>query len=174
SLVTRTLPRLGRGLDPRTAAKAADVIQEYIRPAAVGIVGGRTVLAHAGAGADHHQIEREPVTKLAREVLRSGRPSVARSRDAIGCPQPDCPLAAAVAAPLPLRRQIAGCLVIYFDESQPLTAGSVRMVSAMAQLMSLQIALAELDRKTERLAKAELAALQAQISPHFVYNTLTT
>ena len=34
--------------------------------------------------------------------------------------------------------------------------------------------LAELDRKAERLAKAELAALQAQISPHFVYNTLNT
>src|SRR5262249_58610463 len=118
SLVNRTLPHLRRGLDPRTAAKAADVIQEYIRPAAVGIVGGRTVLAHTGAGADHHQIEREPVTKLAREVLRSGRPSVARSRDAIGCPHPDCPLVAAVAAPLTLRRPIAGCLVIYFDESQ--------------------------------------------------------
>ena len=34
--------------------------------------------------------------------------------------------------------------------------------------------LAELDRKTEQLAKAELAALQAQISPHFIYNTLNT
>ena len=44
----------------------------------------------------------------------------------------------------------------------------------MAQLMSLQMELAELDRKSERLAKAELAALQAQISPHFVYNTLNT
>jgi two-component system LytT family sensor kinase len=40
--------------------------------------------------------------------------------------------------------------------------------------MSRQMELAELDRKTERLAKAELAALQAQISPHFVYNTLNT
>jgi two-component system LytT family sensor kinase len=34
--------------------------------------------------------------------------------------------------------------------------------------------LSELDRKTERLAKAELQALQSQISPHFVYNTLNT
>src|SRR5205085_1630492 len=44
----------------------------------------------------------------------------------------------------------------------------------LAQHMGLQIELAELDRKTEQLAKAELAALQAQISPHFVYNTLNT
>src|SRR5262249_5217361 len=146
SLVNRTLPHLRRGLDVRTAARTAAVIQEYIRPAAVGIAGGRIVLAHTGAGADHHQIGREPITKLGGEVLRSARPSVARSRDAIGCPQPDCPLVTAVAAPLTVRRQIAGCLIIYFDESQPLTAGRVRMVSAMAQLMSLQIALAELDR----------------------------
>ena len=40
--------------------------------------------------------------------------------------------------------------------------------------MSLQMELAELDRKTEQLARAELAALQAQISPHFIYNTLST
>ena len=174
ALANRTLPFLRQGLNRATAARTAAAIHDVLRPAAVGIVGGRQILAHVGAGADHHEAGKEPATALTREVLRTGRPMVARSHDAIGCARPGCPLASAVAAPLTLRRQVAGALTIYFAEGQPLTAGKIKMVRAMAQLMSLQIELAELDRKAERLAKAELAALQAQISPHFVYNTLNT
>lgn len=174
SLANRTLPYLRQGLNRNTAAKTAAVIQELLQPAAVAIVGGRDILAHLGAGADHHVAGKAPSTQLTTEVLRTGRPMVARSQAMIGCPRTFCPLATAVAVPLTVRRQVAGCVVIYFAEGQALTAGKIKMVRAMAQLMSLQIELADLDRKTERLAKAELAALQAQISPHFVYNTLNT
>jgi LytS/YehU family sensor histidine kinase len=166
ALANRTLPFLRQGLNRATAARTAAAIHDVLRPAAVSISGRRQILAHVGAGADHHE--------EGREVLRTGRPIVARTHDAIGCARPSCPLASAVAAPLTLQRQVAGALTIYFGEGQPLTAGKIKMVRAMAQLMSLQIELAELDRKAERLAKAELAALQAQISPHFVYNTLNT
>jgi two-component system, LytTR family, sensor kinase len=36
-----------------------------------------------------------------------------------------------------------------------------------------QLALAELDASRDRLARAEVRALRAQISPHFIYNALT-
>jgi LytS/YehU family sensor histidine kinase len=173
ALANRTLPYLRQGLNQRTASKTAEVIQEVLQPAAVAIVGTK-ILAHVGAAGDHHETGQEPLTRLSRDVLRTGRPAVARTPEAVGCAREACPLTSAVAAPLTLRRQVVGCLQIYFGDSQPLTAGKIKMVRAMAQLMSRQMELAELDRKTERLAKAELAALQAQISPHFVYNTLNT
>ncbi len=173
ALANRTLPYLRQGLNQRTATKTAEVIYEVLQPAAVAIVASK-ILAHVGAAGDHHQAGEEPLTRLSRDVLRTGRPAVARTPEAVGCARENCPLASAVAAPLTLRRQVVGCLQIYFAEGQPLTAGKIKMVRAMAQLMSRQMELAELDRKSERLAKAELAALQAQISPHFVYNTLNT
>ena len=40
--------------------------------------------------------------------------------------------------------------------------------------MSGQLELAELDSSRARLMEAEMRALRAQISPHFVYNSLTT
>ena len=40
--------------------------------------------------------------------------------------------------------------------------------------MSTQLELAELDQSRARLVRAEVRALRAQISPHFVYNALTT
>jgi two-component system LytT family sensor kinase len=174
ALANRTLPYLRRGLTGVTAHKTALVLHEFLQPAAVAIVGGRQILAHVGAGSDHHEPGREPLTRLTHEVLRTGRPAVARTPEAIGCSRPDCPLTSAVIAPLIVQRRLVGSLAIYFGDGQPLTAGKVKMVRAMAQLMSLQLELAEVDRKAARLAKAELAALQAQISPHFVYNTLNT
>lgn len=41
-----------------------------------------------------------------------------------------------------------------------------------ASLVSAQIELSELEAQGERLARAELLALRAQISPHFIYNAL--
>jgi two-component system LytT family sensor kinase len=45
-------------------------------------------------------------------------------------------------------------------------------VSETAALVSAQIELSTVEEQGERLARAELRALRAQISPHFVYNAL--
>ena len=42
----------------------------------------------------------------------------------------------------------------------------------MASWVSGQLELAELDEQRHRLARAEVRALRAQISPHFIYNSL--
>ena len=49
---------------------------------------------------------------------------------------------------------------------------TTRTVAEAASLVSAQLELAELEQQSERLANAELRALRAQISPHFIYNAL--
>lgn len=173
-LANKTLPYLRRGLNEQTAQRTAQLIYDYFRPGAVSITTQHQVVAFVGAGSDHHQAGKEPTTRLAREALRTGRPVVGRTWAETGCPRAECPLQSAIAAPLRTRERVFGVLKVLYPVEDPLTAGRVRVITALAQLMSVQIELAELDRKTEQLAKAELAALQAQISPHFVYNTLNT
>ena len=46
------------------------------------------------------------------------------------------------------------------------------MVQEAASLVSAQVELSVLAEQEERLARAELRALRAQISPHFIYNAL--
>ena len=52
------------------------------------------------------------------------------------------------------------------------TAGLVRATDEVAQWVSGQLELAELDALRNRLMEAEVRALRAQISPHFIYNSL--
>jgi two-component system LytT family sensor kinase len=57
------------------------------------------------------------------------------------------------------------------DSAAP--AGLIRLCSEVAQFVSSQLELAELDRSRRRAVQAELRFLRAQISPHFIYNALT-
>ena len=52
--------------------------------------------------------------------------------------------------------------------------GLVRATQEVARWVRLQLELAELDRSRTLLMEAEVRALRAQISPHFIYNSLTT
>lgn len=173
-LANHTLPYLRHGLNPHTAERTVKLIYDYLRPSAVALVGNGVILAFVGAGSDHHRPGTPALTQVTREVLRTGRPIVAPNPSTIGCNNPNCPLQSAVVVPLRVRGRTVGCLKIYYDGDQALTPTRIRIADSLGRLMSIQMELAELDRQTERLARAELAALQAQISPHFIYNTLNT
>jgi two-component system LytT family sensor kinase len=55
----------------------------------------------------------------------------------------------------------------------PPAPGLVQATIETARWAGTQLALAELDSSRARLARAEVRALRAQISPHFIYNALT-
>ena len=72
--------------------------------------------------------------------------------------------------PLVVDERVVGTLVAADDEPD---AVLVRTTTEVAQWVSSQLELAELDASRARLAEAEVRALRAQISPHFIYNALT-
>jgi two-component system LytT family sensor kinase len=135
----------------------------------LGIADSQRLLAFEGP-ADHH---REQVAAAAKRAVASGRTAILRARD-LPCDEVDCPVRGAVVAPLkgadPAGSAI-GALVAVAD-SVP-APGLVQATLETARFVSTQLALAELDSSRARLARAEVRALRAQISPHFVYNALT-
>ncbi|MEI7553702.1 histidine kinase [Candidatus Chlorohelix sp.] len=175
-LAHRTLPFLRQGLNKTTAEKTAEIIYRYMQAEAISISNGDEILSYIGVGNNHHSQSTTHNLQVNREVIKTGRTRVAHGKSDIGCKFPlwDCHLISSVSAPLKIQKNTVGVLTLLYSDNPSLTAGKIKIATGLAQLMSTQMELSELDRKTERLAKAELQALQSQISPHFVYNTLNT
>ena len=87
----------------------------------------------------------------------------------MACADPDCPIRSAVTAPLVMDDLVVGTLTAWTTDPSP---GLARATEEVAAWVSSQLALAELARTRTRVMAAELRALRAQISPHFIYNSL--
>jgi two-component system LytT family sensor kinase len=164
---TMMLPDLRRGLSVETAARAAPRLLTLTEAAAVALADREFVLAWDGAGADHHT-RGHPLA----ELVGAGRDDRVHVESSIACDTPGCPLGAAIVAPLVVSGARAGTLVAMFAPNRRLSPEDTRTVQETASLVSAQIELSELEAQGERLAQAELRALRAQISPHFIYNAL--
>ncbi|MDQ2697816.1 MAG: histidine kinase, partial [Actinomycetota bacterium] len=101
--------------------------------------------------------------RLAAEARASSRPQVQR-RIRIGDREMD-----AVSAPIMASGMPAGVIVAF---AAPVRAGLVRATGEVAEWVAAQVELGELDASRAALAEAEVRALRAQISPHFIYNSL--
>ncbi|MEO3973780.1 histidine kinase [Streptomyces sp. CAU 1734] len=157
-------PPLRAGLTEDTARKAARRLRSLLGTEALCLTDRESVLAWDGPGLDHH---RPRVMLRVAEMLDSGRSQSVETH----CERLDCPLRWAVIAPLTGEEGVLGALVAYGSRE---SAVLVRAATEVARWVSVQLELAELDRSRTRLIEAEIRALRAQISPHFIYNSLAS
>lgn len=157
-------PPLRAGLTTAGVGKAARHLRALLGVPALAVTDGSRLLGWDGA--DHRHAP--DAVRHAQDVARTGRPAVL---DGLRCDDPACGIRGAVVAPLVVSDRVVGTLAAYGPTP---SAGLVRAAQEVADWVGSQLALAELDASRTRLAEAELRALRAQISPHFVYNALTT
>lgn len=157
---------LRAGLSAAGAAKAVRHLRALVGAAGLALTDREVLLALDGRGA-HHE---DQLLAATRKAVGTGRSTVLRESE-LRCNVVDCPVRGAVVAPLSADGRVVGALVTITD-GQP-APGLVQATLETAHWAGDQLALAELDSSRERLARAEVRALRAQISPHFIYNALT-
>ncbi|SCG50971.1 sensor histidine kinase [Micromonospora inositola] len=157
---------LRAGLSAAGAAKAVRHLRALVGAAGLALTDREALLALDGRGAHHG----DQLLAAARRAAAAGRSTVLRESE-LHCDLVDCPVRGAVVAPLSADGRVVGALVAIAD-GQP-APGLVQATLETAHWAGDQLALAELDSSRERLARAEVRALRAQISPHFIYNALT-
>lgn len=158
-------PPLRMGLTEASAEKSLKHLRTLLGAPAVAMTDTSRLLAWDG-GRTHHAAQ--PPT-LAATTLAHGRTTVVDGPD-VACVEPSCVVRQAVVAPLEVGELVVGTLQVFTGRA---SAGLVRATDEVARWVSGQLELAELDASRTRLMEAEVRALRAQISPHFIYNSLT-
>ncbi|MFE0676452.1 sensor histidine kinase [Streptomyces sp. NPDC058867] len=154
-------PPLRAGLTEETARRSARRLRSLLGTDALCLTDREEVLAWDGMGA-HHRAE---IMERLPGPLDSGRGEAFP----LTCDTPECPLRWAVVAPLTVDDRVHGTLVACAPRE---SAVLVRAAGEVARWVSVQLELADLDQSRTRLIEAEIKALRAQISPHFIFNSL--
>ncbi len=164
---TSTLPHLRRGLSPRSAGQAVPHLRALTGAAAIALADTKAVLAIDGEGREQVR----PGDLLSRLLART-RDDRLHIVTKLVSSDPTCPLKSAVLAPMVVQGKRAGTLIAFYRATGRPSHAELRVVQEAASLVSAQVELSVLAEHEERLAQAELRALRAQISPHFIYNAL--
>ncbi len=154
-------PALREGLNAGTVERSLRHLRALLGTPAVAMTDTTRLLGYDGDGAHHAQ----HAAALGLRAV-SGATTVA---DELRCDVAGCLLRHAVASPLVIEDRVAGGLVVLTDRP---SASLLRATDEVAAWVSTQLELAELDDSRHRLVQAEVRALRAQISPHFIYNSL--
>ncbi len=157
-------PALREGLTASSAERAIRHLRTLLGTPAAALTDNEGLLAWDGGGS-HHDGQ---VGALAATTVEQGTTRVA-DRDELPCDEPGCPVRHAIISPLVVDDRIVGTLQVFSDHT---SGGLVRAADEVATWISGQLDLAELGASRSRLMEAELRALRAQISPHFIYNSL--
>ncbi|TLP46169.1 transcriptional regulator [Cohaesibacter sp. CAU 1516] len=173
-ITNTTVAYLRAGLNAQSAQAMAEVIHDRLPVAAVSVTDTRTVLAHVGEGDDHHLPGRPLVTRATKQVIASGEQIFTRDKDLIGCSHHCCPLTSAIIVPLRKGGAIVGTLKFYGSPSYEMNKILFEVAKGLTDLFSIQLELEDIQVKDRLLAHAEIRHLQAQINPHFLFNSLNT
>lgn len=155
---------LRRGLDPDSAEAAAPFLRGLTGTEGVALFDTDARLLAKDTAA-------EPIwdDEIADTAARTAREAIAGERRVLR----DVRTSAVIAQPLQTDDgDLLGALVVVTTRAPG--PGMLGAVGEVARYAAGQLQLAELDASRARLDRAEVLALRAQISPHFIYNALNT
>src|SRR3954467_10615084 len=156
---------LRTGLSTGSAERSVRHLRSLLSAPAVALTDTAGLLAWDGQARPHV----EGAASLALSGVADGNTTV-HDHAEVDCGDPTCALRKAVVSPLTVEDNVIGTFMVFAPLA---SAGLVRATTEVAGWVSGQLELAELDVSRTRLMEAEVRALRAQISPHFVYNALS-
>ncbi|MGV3487212.1 MAG: LytS/YhcK type 5TM receptor domain-containing protein [Tuberibacillus sp.] len=168
------LPFLKQDLTEKTAKHLAELLIKELNVAAVSLTDRERVLAHVGLGSDHHTPGQPIQTELSLNAIKSGEIQIAYDREEIKCKTVNCPLQAAIIVPILQSGSVKGLIKIYFKKALQIRQVEIALSKGLGRLISNQLDILAIERMKELIQEAELRNLQAQINPHFLFNTLNS
>ena len=173
-LASKTVTYMREGLDTHSAQSVCDLLLPATTADAVAITDREKILGFSGIDKEHHELNSPIQTDSTHETLEDGMTRVMESAEEVGFLHTSGKLKAGIIAPLIVNKHIVGAIKFYYRSPRKLGENQKAIAEGFAQLLSTQLSLSYLQQQTELAARMELKALQAQINPHFLFNTINT
>ncbi|MDY0406426.1 LytS/YhcK type 5TM receptor domain-containing protein [Virgibacillus sp. 179-BFC.A HS] len=172
SIAEEALPFIKEEDATEMATGLAKLLYDRLDIAAVAITNRKYVLAHVGIGAEHHRQGDVIAGTLTREVMAQKRMLIADSREKNPCSHPKCQLEAAIIIPILEANEVTRVIYFYFRKVQHIRPVERMVAAGLGEYLCNQLKMLAADKLKAHMRDAELRNLQAQINPHFLFNTL--
>lgn len=171
TIAEKALPLLSEVPGTMNAGKMAKLLFHELDIAAISITNRTTVLSHVGLGDDHHRPGEPLKMRLSRKAVKDGKIQIAYNQSDIQCGVDNCKLKTAIMVPIYRSGEVIGLINLYYRHSQQITAVEITLAKGLGTIISNQISGLEAEKMKKLLKEAEMRNLQAQINPHFLFNT---
>ncbi|CAM2819857.1 histidine kinase [Slackia exigua] len=173
-IASQTLECLQNGVTIESAQRICRLLLPATSARAVAITDREHILGYSGDQEISNPGGSPIRTKATHATLKDGKTRVLSTPEAIGFPSSVKNLRAGIIVPLRRGEAIVGTLKLYFRRARNINETQLALAEGLGELLSTQIAAVELDQQVKLATAMELRALQSQINPHFLFNTINT
>jgi two-component system sensor histidine kinase LytS len=158
NIIDKLLPYIKGGLSRKNAAVITDTIQDMTSFDAVTITDKDKIISHSGIFIEDHEAGNPVNTERFKKIINDGQMIQVDST---------------IISPIRDGEDIIGAIKFFNKAENAMNKVDREIAWGLARLLSSQIKIGRLEENSKLLVEAELKALQAQINPHFLFNSLT-
>ncbi|PLX66403.1 MAG: sensor histidine kinase [Denitrovibrio sp.] len=172
----KTLHLFSKGLTDDVPVKLAKVLKDEIGVSAVAVTDKTRILAFEGEGSRHHKVGTNVTSPHTLSSVETGEVVFAYGiTSSFKCPiDANCELNSVLVVPLKVDGELIGTIQLFESKNKSFLNINKSFGEGLVNLMSTQLLIAKYAEQKTLLVESELKLLQAQINPHFLFNTLNT